>query len=167
MINPYVWSKEPKYRSALKTNFGVKLYLYLSLVWPGKSLLEYCFDRALKSPPSPLPFPPRAGSKVGLAAVVMALYWNRQNIHKIKKTLFSVFLSAPDLIYSCEWFGHWYNKQLAMDILRLFFEWRFLYSNSAYVLWLLGFSMQYIYWQYPWLPTCDVRVWYPEQDDGH
>lgn len=45
--------------------------LYLILVWPGRSRLEYCLDRALKSPPSPLPLPPLAGSNVGLAAVVI------------------------------------------------------------------------------------------------
>lgn len=44
--------------------------LYLILVWPGRSRLEYCLDRALKSP-SPLPLPPLAGSNVGLAAVVI------------------------------------------------------------------------------------------------
>ena len=45
--------------------------LYLSLVCPGKSREEYCLLRADKSF-SPLPVPPRAGSNVGLAAVVMA-----------------------------------------------------------------------------------------------
>lgn len=44
--------------------------LYLILVWPGRSRLEYCLDNALKSP-SPLPLPPLAGSNVGLAAVVI------------------------------------------------------------------------------------------------
>lgn len=44
--------------------------LYLIFVWPGRSRLEYCLDRALKSP-SPLPLPPLAGSNVGLAAVVI------------------------------------------------------------------------------------------------
>lgn len=44
--------------------------LYLILVWPGRSRLEYCLDRALKSP-SPFPLPPLAGSNVGLAAVVI------------------------------------------------------------------------------------------------
>ena len=39
-------------------------------MWAGKSRLEYCFDSALRSP-SPLPVPPRAGSNVGLAAVVI------------------------------------------------------------------------------------------------
>ena len=45
-------------------------YLYFNLVWAGKSRLEYCFESALRSP-SPFPEPPRAGSNVGLAAVVM------------------------------------------------------------------------------------------------
>lgn len=49
---------------------GPNNYLYFSLVWPGRSRLEYCFERALKSF-SPLPWPPLAGSKVGRAAVVM------------------------------------------------------------------------------------------------
>ncbi|KAG7282704.1 hypothetical protein CRUP_017630 [Coryphaenoides rupestris] len=35
-----------------------------------RSRLEYCLDRALRSP-SPFPRPPRAGSNVGLAAVVI------------------------------------------------------------------------------------------------
>ena len=47
------------------------IYLYFNLVCAGKSRLEYCFESALRSP-SPLPEPPRAGSNVGLAAVVMA-----------------------------------------------------------------------------------------------
>lgn len=46
------------------------IYLYLILVWPGRSRLEYCLDNALKSP-SPFPLPPLAGSNVGLAAVVI------------------------------------------------------------------------------------------------
>lgn len=45
-------------------------YLYLSLVWEGRSLLEYCLERADRSP-SPFPLPPRAGSNVGRAAVVI------------------------------------------------------------------------------------------------
>lgn len=45
-------------------------YLYLILVWEGRSLLEYCLDSWLKSP-SPFPLPPLAGSNVGLAAVVI------------------------------------------------------------------------------------------------
>lgn len=45
-------------------------YLYLILVWDGRSLLEYCLDSWLKSP-SPFPLPPLAGSNVGLAAVVI------------------------------------------------------------------------------------------------
>lgn len=45
-------------------------YLYLILVCPGRSLLEYCLDSALRSP-SPFPLPPLAGSNVGLAAVVI------------------------------------------------------------------------------------------------
>ena len=45
--------------------------LYLSLVCDGRSLLEYCLERADKSF-SPFPLPPLAGSKVGLAAVVIA-----------------------------------------------------------------------------------------------
>lgn len=45
-------------------------YLYFSLVWDGKSRLLYCFEIALRSF-SPRPCPPRAGSKVGLAAVVI------------------------------------------------------------------------------------------------
>lgn len=48
------------------------VYLYLILVWPGRSRLEYCLDKALKSP-SPLPLPPLAGSNVGLAAVVILM----------------------------------------------------------------------------------------------
>jgi hypothetical protein len=46
------------------------IYLYLSLVCDGMSLLEYCFERADRSP-SPFALPPLAGSNVGLAAVVM------------------------------------------------------------------------------------------------
>lgn len=49
---------------------NLTVYLYLILVCPGRSRLEYCLDRALKSP-SPLPLPPLAGSNVGLAAVVI------------------------------------------------------------------------------------------------
>ena len=45
-------------------------YLYFSLVCEGMSLLEYCFEREERSP-SPLLLPPRAGSNVGLAAVVI------------------------------------------------------------------------------------------------
>lgn len=44
--------------------------LYFSLVCPGKSLDEYCLLSADRSF-SPLPVPPRAGSNVGRAAVVM------------------------------------------------------------------------------------------------
>ena len=44
--------------------------LYLSFVCEGRSRLEYCFERAERSP-SPLPRPPLAGSNVGLAAVVI------------------------------------------------------------------------------------------------
>lgn len=55
------------------------IYLYLRFLWPGKSRLEYCFDIELKSF-SPRPEPPRAGSNVGRAAVVMFyvafLRWN-------------------------------------------------------------------------------------------
>lgn len=47
-------------------------HLYFSLVWDGISLLEYCLDSAERSP-SPFPLPPLAGSKVGLAAVVISL----------------------------------------------------------------------------------------------
>ena len=47
--------------------------LRLSLLCEGKSLLEYCFDKADKSP-SPFPLPPLAGSNVGLAAVVIFPY---------------------------------------------------------------------------------------------
>uniref|UniRef100_A0AAG5DLK1 Secreted protein n=1 Tax=Anopheles atroparvus TaxID=41427 RepID=A0AAG5DLK1_ANOAO len=46
--------------------------LYFSFVCPGKSRLLYCFESALKSF-SPRPLPPRAGSKVGRAAVVIAV----------------------------------------------------------------------------------------------
>lgn len=49
--------------------------LYLSFVWPGKSRLEYCLDNALKSF-SPRPLPPRAGSNVGRAAVVIFDYFH-------------------------------------------------------------------------------------------
>lgn len=53
--------------------------LYLSFVWPGKSRLEYCLDNALKSF-SPRPLPPRAGSNVGRAAVVIFVYFRgREN----------------------------------------------------------------------------------------
>ena len=45
-------------------------YRYFNFVCDGKSRLEYCFERALRSP-SPFPDPPRAGSKVGRAAVVI------------------------------------------------------------------------------------------------
>ena len=45
-------------------------HLYFSFVWEGRSRLEYCLERAERSP-SPLPRPPLAGSNVGLAAVVM------------------------------------------------------------------------------------------------
>ena len=45
-------------------------HLYLSLVCEGRSRLEYCLERAERSP-SPLPRPPLAGSNVGLAAVVI------------------------------------------------------------------------------------------------
>lgn len=60
-------------RNATKFHNSIPLWsadLYLILVWPGRSRLEYCLDRALKSP-SPLPLPPLAGSNVGLAAVVI------------------------------------------------------------------------------------------------
>ena len=43
---------------------------YFNFVWEGKSLLEYCFDKAERSF-SPFPLPPRAGSNVGRAAVVI------------------------------------------------------------------------------------------------
>lgn len=52
-------------------------------MWAGKSRLEYCLDKALRSP-SFLPRPPRAGSKVGRAAVVMPvfqLYEKKENVH--------------------------------------------------------------------------------------
>lgn len=55
-----------------KNDSIIKTYLYLSFVWPGKSRLEYCFDKALKSF-SPRPDPPRAGSNVGRAAVVIVI----------------------------------------------------------------------------------------------
>jgi len=42
-------------------------------VCEGKSRLEYCLESADKSP-SPLPCPALAGSKVGLAAVVISKY---------------------------------------------------------------------------------------------
>lgn len=58
------------FANRLKTATAHHIYLYLILVWPGRSRLEYCFDNALKSP-SPFPLPPLAGSKVGLAAVVI------------------------------------------------------------------------------------------------
>lgn len=48
------------------------VYLYFSFVCDGRSLLEYCLDKADRSP-SPLPLPPLAGSNVGLAAVVIFL----------------------------------------------------------------------------------------------
>uniref|UniRef100_A0A182VC11 Uncharacterized protein n=1 Tax=Anopheles merus TaxID=30066 RepID=A0A182VC11_ANOME len=43
---------------------------YFSFVCPGRSRLLYCLERALRSF-SPRPLPPRAGSNVGRAAVVM------------------------------------------------------------------------------------------------
>lgn len=49
-------------------------YLYFNFVWPGKSRLEYCLEMALKSF-SFLPEPPRAGSNVGRAAVVMLYFF--------------------------------------------------------------------------------------------
>ena len=45
-------------------------HLYLSFVCEGRSRLEYCLERAERSP-SPFPRPPLAGSNVGLAAVVI------------------------------------------------------------------------------------------------
>ena len=48
----------------------IESHLYFSFVCEGRSLLEYCFDKADRSP-SPFPVPPLAGSKVGLAAVVI------------------------------------------------------------------------------------------------
>ncbi len=54
-------------------------YLYLSLVWEGRSRLEYCLDRADKSP-SPFPRPPRAGSNVGRAAVVILCFLCRLDL---------------------------------------------------------------------------------------
>lgn len=60
--------------------FHLSTNLNLSLVCPGKSLLEYCFDIALKSF-SPRPCPPLAGSNVGLAAVVIFSY---------KKTIYNL-----------------------------------------------------------------------------
>lgn len=56
------------------SGFSLSLsYLYFSLVCEGRSLLEYCLERAERSP-SPLPRPPRAGSNVGRAAVVMTRF---------------------------------------------------------------------------------------------
>ncbi len=58
-------------------------YLYLSLVWEGRSRLEYCLDRADRSP-SPFPRPPRAGSNVGRAAVVILCFLCRLD-HLLKQ----------------------------------------------------------------------------------
>ena len=89
------------------------LYLYLSFVWPGRSLLEYCLDKALKSPPSPLPFPPRAGSNVGLAAVVMVNHSpeNRTCMVNVLKfgTLFS-FCSQIKCWFSGLEFTKWMSE---------------------------------------------------------
>lgn len=59
-----------------------KKYLYFNFVWDGKSLLEYCTDNALRSF-SPRPWPPRAGSNVGRAAVVISRRkkHNRYTLH--------------------------------------------------------------------------------------
>ena len=50
--------------------YMILFYLYFNFVCDGKSRLEYCLESADKSF-SPLPCPPLAGSKVGLAAVVI------------------------------------------------------------------------------------------------
>lgn len=64
------WSTEDHNEYIFCTKMNSHVYLYLILVWPGRSRLEYCLDNALKSP-SPFPLPPLAGSNVGLAAVVI------------------------------------------------------------------------------------------------
>jgi hypothetical protein len=60
----------PCIQEPVKYVSNIIVYLYLSLLCEGKSLLEYCLDIAERSF-SPRPCPPRAGSKVGLAAVVI------------------------------------------------------------------------------------------------
>lgn len=58
------------YNQLYNDNKFITTNLYFNLVCPGRSLLEYCRDIALKSF-SPRPVPPRAGSNVGRAAVVI------------------------------------------------------------------------------------------------
>ena len=76
-------------------------HLYFSLVCEGRSLLEYCLDSADKSP-SPLALPPRAGSKVGLAAVVMPLTTG----HKDTTVMPSPF--QPSLASSALYFNYFF-----------------------------------------------------------
>ena len=53
-----------------RLDLSTAAHRYFNFVWEGKSLLEYCFERAERSF-SPFPLPPRAGSNVGRAAVVI------------------------------------------------------------------------------------------------
>ena len=59
-----------QHKWALFRKSNLFFHLYFILVCEGMSRLEYCFERAERSP-SPLPLPPLAGSNVGLAAVVI------------------------------------------------------------------------------------------------
>ena len=66
---------------AIKPN---KTNLYFNLVCPGRSRLEYCFERAPKLF-SPLPEPPLAVSHVGLAAVVIFQTIDDRNSNKFRR----------------------------------------------------------------------------------
>lgn len=63
-------------------------------MWPGKSRLEYCLDSALKSF-SPRPVPPRAGSNVGRAAVVIvSSQWVCNHFYMNVQTVLTVIVNV-------------------------------------------------------------------------
>ncbi|CAO2603090.1 hypothetical protein LEMLEM_LOCUS11526, partial [Lemmus lemmus] len=83
-------------KSRLRTSSGAScvVCLYFIFVWEGRSLLEYCFESWLKSP-SPFPLPPLAGSKVGLAAVVIFYSWLGPTQHPPRLTHEPLQLQPP------------------------------------------------------------------------